>query len=55
MLTFHAIELADDLAYGTAKTDFYYVIKEVKGDNPSITYDETAILVHAEVTKNARQ
>ena len=52
-LTFHAIELADDLAYGTAKTDFYYVIKEVKGDNPSITYDETAILVHAEVTKNA--
>ena len=52
-LTFQAIELADDLAYGTDKTDFYYVIKEVKGDNPSITYDETAILVHAEVTKNA--
>ena len=52
-LTFRTIELADDLAYGTDKTDFYYVIKEVKGDNPSITYDETAILVHAEVTKNA--
>ena len=52
-LTFQAIELADDLAYGTDKTDFYYVIKEVKGDNPSITYDEMAILVHAEVTKNA--
>ena len=52
-LTFQEIELADDLAYGTAKADFYYVIKEVKGDNPSITYDETAILVHAEVTKNA--
>ena len=52
-LTFQEIELADDLAYDTAKTDFYYVIKEVKGDNPSITYDETAILVHAEVTKNA--